>query len=76
MTYFEFKVNLRHIGEGFRWHQPEFVILQRPIIVRRKENSASNESVRERRGDKRNRKRGESSVQNFGVHHDSGRVLG
>jgi len=36
MTYLEFKVNLCHISEGFQWHRPEFVILQRPIIVEKK----------------------------------------
>lgn len=24
------------LGEGFRWHRPEFAILQRPIIMEKK----------------------------------------
>lgn len=66
-TYLEFKVNLRHIGEGLRWHRPlEYVILQRSIIMRGKENSASNERETETKGIKEIGKRAKAPVQLWG----------
>lgn len=73
-VYLEFKVNLCLIDKEFQGHRPEFVTSQlscveKKIVLVTRERRANGKGIKEIG-------KGAKAPYNFGVHHDSRRVLG